>query len=81
MAARLLLGRAFRLEGGCAKVDDVSGALDVFRRGAPEFPPFVGRPDLDESVWPYLNKNGIVLFVPGRLGSGTKRLKHGLGLT
>jgi hypothetical protein len=33
MAARLLLSRAFRLEGGFGKVDDVSGVLDVSGRG------------------------------------------------
>ena len=76
-----MLGCAIRLEGGFGKVDEVPGALDIFGRGGPEFPPFVRKPDFDEVAWLDLDKKGIVLVVSGLLGDVVKRLKEGLGVT
>jgi hypothetical protein len=67
MTAPLLLGRAFRLEGGLGEVNDVSGAFDVFDRSGSEFPPFVREPDFDEPARLYLNKDGLVFLAPGRV--------------
>ncbi len=69
--ARLLLGRAFRLEGGFGEVNDVSGAFDVFDRRGSEFPPFVREPYVDETPWLNLDKD---LSALGRL----ERLEDGL---
>jgi hypothetical protein len=73
MAARLLCGRAFRLEGGFGKVDDASGVRYAFGRSSPEIPPFVRKLDLDETTWALLDKD---LCASKRL----ERLKQGLAI-